>query len=79
MDNCIALADLFQVSLDELIRHDEKETGLAIAPKGKYFFGSVTVGDWGLCRKNHYFTLMNSISDKDLFIKKKTGKETEDE
>lgn len=47
MDNCIALADLFQVSVDELVRHDERETGLEIAPKGKYFFGSVTVGDRG--------------------------------
>lgn len=47
MDNCIALADLFQVTLDELVRHNEKETGLEIAPKGKYFFGSVTVGDRG--------------------------------
>ncbi len=47
MDNCIALADLFQVSVDELVRHDETKTGIAIAPKGKHFFGSVTVGDRG--------------------------------
>lgn len=47
MNNCIALADLFQVSLDELVHHNEKETGYGIAPKGKHFFGSVTVGDRG--------------------------------
>lgn len=47
MNNCIALADLFQVSLDDLVRHDEKEVGYSIGPKGKYFFGSVTVGDRG--------------------------------
>lgn len=110
MDNCIALADLFQVSVDELVRHDERKTGIAIAPKGKHFFGSVTVGDrgqivipkkarevfqiqpgdqllifgdeergLGIVPKEPLFTLMNSISDKDSFFKKKSRKEDEDE
>ena len=47
MMNCIALADLFQVSLDELVRHDSNKTGIPIASRGKYFFGAVTVGDRG--------------------------------
>lgn len=47
MMNCIALADLFQVSLDELVRHDSEKTGVPLASGGKYFFGSVTVGDRG--------------------------------
>lgn len=47
MTSCVALADLFEVTVDDLIRHSEKDTGVAIAPKGKYFFGSVTVGERG--------------------------------
>lgn len=47
MVSCVALADLFQVTVDDLIRYSEKDSGIAIAPKGKYFFGSVTVGERG--------------------------------
>ena len=47
MENCIALADLFEVSLDDLVRYSSEETGLEIAPKGKHFFGCVTVGERG--------------------------------
>lgn len=47
INNCAALAKLFQVSLDELVNYSQKEEGLPIPPKGKYFFGSVTVGERG--------------------------------
>lgn len=47
LDNCIALAELFEVSLDGLVSETKQGLGLEIAPKGKYFFGAVTVSERG--------------------------------
>lgn len=47
LKSCIALADYFNVTMDDLIHHSEVETGVVIAPKGKHFFGAVTVGERG--------------------------------
>lgn len=46
ISKCIALADLYNVSLDDLVGHSENSNGI-VAPKGKYFFGSLTVGARG--------------------------------
>lgn len=43
---CIALADLYDVSVDDLVGHSDNCAGI-VAPKGKYFFGSLTVGSRG--------------------------------
>lgn len=46
--NCAALAKLYNVTLDELITFDNHEIeGLTVPPKGKYLFGTVTVGEKG--------------------------------
>lgn len=45
--NCINLSKLFNVTVDDLLNHSEKESGLVIPPKGKYYFGSVLVGERG--------------------------------
>ena len=45
--NCIKIAKLFNVELNNLVNHSEEESGLVIPPKGKYFFGSVLVGERG--------------------------------
>lgn len=43
-----AIADVFGVSLDDLVNYDSTENkGLKIPPKGKHMFGSVKVGDKG--------------------------------
>lgn len=47
VNNSVALAELFGVSVEDLVKHSEEETGISILPKGKYFFGSVTVGENG--------------------------------
>lgn len=47
LEKCIELARVFQVSVDDLIQYDEEEEKLPIPPKGKYCFGSVTVGERG--------------------------------
>ena len=35
--NCEALADLYDVSLNDLVRHDPEEAGLPIAPRTNIF------------------------------------------
>lgn len=36
--NCEALADLFDVSLNDLLRHDPEQEGVPGGPKNKYIF-----------------------------------------
>lgn len=45
--NCEALADLFGVSLNDLVRHNPQTAGMPIGPKDKHIFGTVTVGERG--------------------------------
>lgn len=48
IQSVIRLAELFQVSLDDLVHYDKRENlGLEIPPKGRHFFGSVPVGEQG--------------------------------
>ena len=48
ISNCALLAELYNVTIDDLINYKKDENiGLPIAPKGKYMFGTVTVGDRG--------------------------------
>ena len=43
-----ALADVFGVSMDDLVNYrTEEHFGLGVPPKGKHLFGVVTVGDKG--------------------------------
>lgn len=45
IESCIKLANLYNVKLDDLVNHSEEETGIGVPPKGKFFFGSVVVGE----------------------------------
>ena len=46
--NCTALSKLYGVSLDDLVNYEkEKTNGFPVPPKGKYIFGTVTVGERG--------------------------------
>ncbi len=45
--NCKALADLYDVSLDDLVNYTADTMGLGVPPKGKYIFGVVKVGEKG--------------------------------
>ena len=47
IESCIQLANLYNVKLDDLVNHSEEETGIGVPPKGKFFFGSVVVGERG--------------------------------
>ena len=44
---CDSLADLYGVSLNDLVRHDPQEEGLPIPPRNKHIFGIVTLGERG--------------------------------
>lgn len=45
--NCEALADPFEVSLTDLVRHDAQKEGMPIPPRNKHIFGVVTLGERG--------------------------------
>ena len=46
--NCVALAKLYDVTLDDLVNYQKgKSKGLPVPPRGKYIFGAVTVGERG--------------------------------
>ena len=48
LDKCKMLAEMFEVSLDDLANYEPEENlGLGLPPKGKHLFGVVTVGDKG--------------------------------
>ena len=49
IQKCKKLADIFQVSLDDLVNYekDENEFGVGVPPKGKHISGMVKVGDKG--------------------------------
>ncbi len=41
------LADIFDVTLDDLLSYNSKSSGIPVPPKGKYAFGIVKVGEKG--------------------------------
>ncbi|MGX8832584.1 helix-turn-helix domain-containing protein [Amedibacillus sp. YH-ame6] len=47
LHNCKSLADLYGVTIDDLVSFDSKENNLHIPPKGKHCFGTVKVGERG--------------------------------
>lgn len=47
IEKCKLMADIFEVSLDDFVNYDKRESGLTIPPKGKHMFGMVKVGDKG--------------------------------
>lgn len=50
IEKCKRLADVFEVTIDDLISYDKKNEdnlGLGVPPKGKHIFGMVKVGDKG--------------------------------
>ena len=47
IEKCSLLADIFNVTLDQLVNYEPAVSGLGVPPKGKHAFGIVTVGDKG--------------------------------
>ena len=47
IEKCKLLAEIFRVTLDDLVNYDRTVDGLGVPPRGKHAFGLVTVGDKG--------------------------------
>ncbi len=47
IERCRELANVFQVTLDDLVNFKSPIKGVGVPPKGKYAFGMVTVGEKG--------------------------------
>ena len=47
IEKCRVLAELFSVTLDDLVNYENDACGLSVPPKGKHAFGLVTVGEKG--------------------------------
>lgn len=47
IERCKCLANIFGVTIDDLVNYDKEADGLPIPPKGKHVFGMVKVGDKG--------------------------------
>ena len=47
IEKCKIIAEIFGVSLDDLVNYESEESGLGVPPKGKHIFGLVTVGERG--------------------------------
>lgn len=47
IEKCRLLAELYGVTLDDLVNYSEREEGLPIPPKGLHIFGVVKVGEKG--------------------------------
>ena len=48
IEKCKALADVFGITVDDLINYEKKDgLGLEVPPKGKHIFGMVKVGEKG--------------------------------
>ena len=48
IEKCMALADVFGVSMDDLVNYKKSDNmGLGVPPKGKHIFGMVKMGDKG--------------------------------
>ncbi|MEO3110928.1 helix-turn-helix domain-containing protein [Turicibacter sanguinis] len=47
LEHLLKFSKLYNVSLDNLVHHSEDHSGVSIPPKGKHFFGAVSVGERG--------------------------------
>ncbi|WP_054873680.1 helix-turn-helix transcriptional regulator [Oxobacter pfennigii] len=47
INNCMILAELYGVTLDDLVNYSEDKEKIGIPPKGKHIYGLVKVGERG--------------------------------
>ncbi|WP_241157050.1 helix-turn-helix domain-containing protein [Adlercreutzia sp. ZJ304] len=47
LDNAMRLAQIFDVSIDSLVHHDEEQIGYPVPPRGLHIFGVVRMGERG--------------------------------
>jgi len=47
IEKCKAIAEIFDVTMDDLVSFDSARTGVGVPPRGKHLFGLVSIGDKG--------------------------------
>lgn len=47
IEKCKLLAEIFEVTLDDMVNYESPVRGLGVPPKGKHAFGLVSVGEKG--------------------------------
>lgn len=47
IEKCRLLAEIFEVTLDDMVNYESPVLGLGVPPKGKHAFGLVSVGEKG--------------------------------
>ena len=47
INDCVKMSEIFQVSVDDLVKNMEEKELPLVSPKGKHLFGIVTVGERG--------------------------------
>lgn len=47
INNCAALAELYDVTLDDLVNYSDEKNSMGIPPRGKHIFGIVQVDENG--------------------------------
>ena len=68
IEKCVLLAELYNVTLDDLVNYTKDEMGLSVPPKGKHVFGVVTVGDKGQIVIPHKARKIFKVQSGDRFI-----------
>ena len=68
IEKCVLLAELYNVTLDDLVNYSKDEMGLSVPPKGKHVFGVVTVGDKGQIVIPHKARKIFQVQSGDRFI-----------
>ena len=68
IEKCVLLAELYNVTLDDLVNYTKDEMGLSVPPKGKHVFGVVTVGDKGQIVIPHKARKISQVQSGDRFI-----------
>ena len=68
IEKCVLLAELYNVTIDDLVNYTKDEMGLSVPPKGKHVFGVVTVGDKGQIVIPHKARKIFRVQSGDRFV-----------
>jgi hypothetical protein len=68
-EKCKLLAEIFEITLDDLVNYDKENNGLPIPSKGKHAFGLITVGDKGqigiaILKESDFLNMVNALKNQ---------------
>lgn len=69
INTCVDLAELYEVTLDNLVNYSDEANGMGIPPKGKYIFGIVKVDENGcICIPEKAREIFNIKAGENLLL-----------